>query len=220
MNMRDSSTTSKEKILKKIRKALTTKSTQEIGDVDKISEIFVTSDEPLEIQFAQNFSAADGKFVFCENELEFIESFDFFVKDNEWENIFCLEPKIKELLLKANIPFSDKEEDLLKTDIGLTFCENLVARTGSVVISSKQLSGRRLPIFANFHIVIAYTSQLVNNISDSLKQIKERYSNNLPSMISTITGPSKTADIEKVLVQGAQGPREIILFLIDDIQPE
>jgi len=217
--MRDS-TTSKEKILKKIRKALTTKSTREIGDVDKTSEIFVTSEEPMEIQFAQNFSAVDGKFIFCENEEEFIESIDFFIKDNEWENIFCVEPKIKQLLIKGSIPFSDKEEDFLKTDIGLTLCENLIARTGSVVVSSKQLSGRRLPVFANFHVVVAYTSQLVGNVNDSLKQIKEKYNNNLPSMISAITGPSKTADIEKTLVQGAHGPREIILFLIDDIQPE
>ena len=217
--MRDS-ITSKEKVLKKIRKALTTKSTREIGDVDKTSEIFVTSEEPIEIQFAQNFSAADGKFIFCESEEEFIESIDFFIKDNEWENIFCVEPAIKALLVKGDIKFSDKEEDFLKTDIGLTLCENLIARTGSVVVSSKQLSGRRLPVFANFHVVIAYTSQLVYNVNDSLKQIKERYTNNLPSMISTITGPSKTADIEKTLVQGAHGPREIILFLIDDFQPE
>ena len=214
------STTSKEKILKKIRKALTTKSTHEIGDVDKTSPIFITSEEPLEIQFAKKFSAADGKFIFCENENEFTESLDFFIKDNAWENIFCVEPPIKELLIKANIPFSDKEEDFLKTDIGITLCENLIARTGSVVVSSKQLSGRRLPVFANFHVVVAYTSQLVHNVNDSLKQIKEKYTNHLPSMISTITGPSKTSDIEKTLIQGAHGPREIILFLIDNIQPE
>ena len=90
------STTSKEKILKKIRKALIHKSPLEIGDVDKESEIFSSSEEPLEIQFAQNFSALNGKFVFCENEEEFIESFDFIAKDNEWENIFCLEPELKE----------------------------------------------------------------------------------------------------------------------------
>jgi len=213
------STTSKEKILKKIRKALIHKSTQEIGDVDKESEIFVTSEEPLEIQFAQNFSAVDGKFVFCENEAEFVESFDFLAKDNEWENIFCLEPSIKEMLQKGNIKFSDREEDLLKTDIGLTLCECLIARTGSVMISSKQASGRRLPVYANFHIVVAYSSQLVNNIKDGLKFIKEKYPQ-LPSMISTISGPSRTADIEKTLVQGAHGPREMFVFLIDDLHVE
>jgi len=211
------STTSKEKILKKIRKALIHKSTQEIGDVDKTSEIFATSEEPLEIQFATNFSAVNGRFVFCENETDFIENFDFIAKDNHWENIFCLEPKIKELLQKGNIQFSDKETDILKTDIGITLCECLVARTGSVVISSKQLSGRRLPFYANFHIVVAYTSQLVANTNDSLQFIKDKYDNRLPSMISTITGPSRTADIEKTLVQGAHGPREMFVFLIDDI---
>jgi L-lactate dehydrogenase complex protein LldG len=211
------STTSKEKILKKIRKALIHKSSQEIGDVDKESEIFITSEEPLEIQFAQNFSALNGKFIFCENETEFIENFDFISKDNEWKNIFCLEPQIKELLSKGNIKFSDQETDFLKTDIGLTLCECLVARTGSVMISSKQASGRRLPVYSNFHIVIAYTSQLVNNVKDGLKLIKEKYNNQLPSMISTITGPSRTADIEKTLVQGAHGPKEIFVFLIDDV---
>ena len=215
--MRDS-TTSKEKILKKLRKALIHKSTQVIGDVDNDSEIFTGSEEPLEFQFAQNFTALNGKFVFCENEAEFIESFDFLAKDNEWENIFCLEPKIKDLLKKAKIKFSDKEQDLLNTDIGITLCECLIARTGSVMITSKQASGRRLPIYANFHIVVAYTSQVLPNIKDGLKFIKEKYADAMPSMISTITGPSRTADIEKTLVQGAHGPREIFVFLVDDVQ--
>jgi L-lactate dehydrogenase complex protein LldG len=212
----NNNTTSKEKILKKIRKALIHKSTQEIGDVDNESEIFASSEEALEIQFAQNFAALNGRFVFCENETEFIENFEFIAKDNNWENIFCVEPKLKETLQKGNITFSDQEENLLSTDIGLTLCECLIARTGSIMITSKQISGRRLPVYANFHIVIAYTSQLVNNVKDGLKLIREKYNNQLPSMISTITGPSKTADIEKTLVQGAHGPRELFVFLIDD----
>lgn len=211
------STTSKEKILKKIRKALIHKSPQEIGDVDNETEIFTSSEEPLEIQFAQNFSALNGKFIFCENEAEFIENFDFISKDNEWKNLFCLEPRIKDLLQKAKIKFSDKEKDLLNTDIGLTLCECLVARTGSVIITSKQASGRRLPVYSNFHIVIAYTSQLVPNIKDALKLIREKYDKKLPSMITTISGPSRTADIEKTLVQGAHGPKEVFVFLIDDV---
>ena len=186
-------------------------------DVDKESEIFTSSEEPLEIQFAQNFSAVNGKFIFCENENEFVENFDFIAKDNNWKNLFCLEPAIKNLLKKGKIKFSDKESDLLNTDIGLTLCECLVARTGSVIITSKQASGRRLPVYTNFQIVVAYTSQLVYNIKDALKHIREKYKNNLPSMISTITGPSRTSDIEKTLVQGAHGPKEVFVFLIDDL---
>lgn len=208
---------SREKVLKKIRKALTNKSSREIGDVDLESEIFLSSEEPLEIQFAQNFSALNGKFVFCENENEFIENFSFFAKDNNWKSIFCFEPAIKDILNKGKIPFSDKAENILETNIGITLCECLIARTGSIIITSKQASGRRLPVYANCHIVIAYTSQLVYTIKDGLKLIKDKYGSKIPSMISAITGPSKTADIEKTLVQGAHGPKEIFVFLIDDI---
>lgn len=209
--------TSREKVLKKIRKALTTKSTQEIGDVDKDSEIFTSSEEPLEIQFAQNFSALNGKFIFCENEAEFIENFEFFIKDNNWKNVFCLEQSIKDILNKGNIKFSDKEEDFMSTDIGVTLCECLIARTGSILITSKQASGRRLPIYSNYHIVIAFTSQLVSNIKDGLKFIRDKYGSAVPSMITAISGPSKTADVEKTLVQGAHGPKEVFVFLIDDV---
>ncbi len=217
--MRDS-TTSKEKILKKIRKALIHKSTQEIGDIDNDSMIFTASEESLEMQFAQNFTSLNGKFIFCENEAEFLENFDWIMKDNEWKNLFCLEPKIKDLLKKGKIKFSDKEDDLLNADIGITLCECLISRTGSVMISSKQASGRRLPVYANFHIVVAYTSQLVEHVKDGLKFIKEKYKDKLPSMISTLSGPSRTADIEKTLVQGAHGPKEMFVFLIDDVAAE
>ena len=209
------STTSKEKVLKKVRKALIHKSPQKVVDVDKESEIFTPSEEPLEIQFAQNFTALNGKFIFCENENEFIENFNFIAKDNNWKNIFCLEPAIKNLLHKGKIKFSDKESDFLNTDIGLTLCECLVARTGSVIVTSKQASGRRLPVYANFHIMIAYTSQLVYNIKDALKYIREKYNSQLPSMIATITGPSRTADIEKTLVTGVHGPKEVYCFLVE-----
>ncbi len=211
------STTSKEKILKKIRKALIHKTPHEIGDVDKDSDIFTTSEEPLEIQFAQNFSELRGKFIYCESETDFIENFTSIANDNAWSNLFCLEPTLQDLLKNAAIEFSDTEENLLNTAIGLTLCECLIARTGSVMITSKQASGRRLPIYANFHVVVAYTSQLVSNVKDGLKYIREKYNHQLPSMISTISGPSNTTAIENKLVQGAQGPREIFVFLIDDI---
>ena len=79
------------------------------------------------------------------------------------------------------------------------------------------MSGRRLPVYSNHHIVIAYTSQLLNNIKDGLKFIRDKYGRAIPSIITTISGPSKTADIEKTLVQGAHGPKEVFVFLIDDV---
>ena len=211
-----SDTTSREKILKKVRKALIHKTTQEIADVDLESNIYNIPDEPMEIIFAEKLTKLNGKFVYCETEKKFTENLASLLKENNWDNVFTLDGKIKRLLTDAKISFSDKEEDFLNLNVGITFCESLVARTGSVMISSRQASGRRLPVYPNYHIVLAYTSQLVMTHKDALKLISEKYDKDIPSLISSITGPSRTADIEKTLVQGAHGPKEIFVFLVDD----
>jgi len=56
---------------------------------------------------------------------------------------------------------------------------------------------------------------LVYDIRDGLVALKEKYQQQLPSLITFATGPSRTADIEKTLVVGVHGPREVYLFLVD-----
>jgi L-lactate dehydrogenase complex protein LldG len=53
-------------------------------------------------------------------------------------------------------------------------------------------------------------------VKDGLIALKEKYQQFLPSMISFATGPSRTADIEKTLVVGVHGPKEVYCFVIDD----
>ena len=207
-------TTTKEKILKKVRKALIEKTVKGLN-VDFESDIFQKAEEPLEILFATQFTKLNGKFIYCENENELCNNLSDLIAENKWEGVFCYEKKAKEILRKASVGFSENEKDIRHVNVGISFCESLSARTGSVLVSSKQTAGRRLPAFANYHIVIAYSSQLVYTIKESLNEIKKKYGNNLPSMIVNIAGPSRTADIEKTLVQGAHGPKEIYVFLVD-----
>ena len=61
-------------------------------------------------------------------------------------------------------------------------------------------------------------SQLVYDIEDGLNRIKANYKDNLPSLITLATGPSRTADIEKTLVVGVHGPKEVYCFVVDDQQ--
>jgi L-lactate dehydrogenase complex protein LldG len=55
----------------------------------------------------------------------------------------------------------------------------------------------------------------VYDISDSLQQLREGYGQQFPSVVSLATGPSRTADIEKTLVVGVHGPKEVFCFLVD-----
>jgi len=206
----------REKILASIRAALLHKASTDPLDVDFDSPVFHDPEESLELVFAQQFSELNGQFIFCENEEDFRYNIAALVQENKLEGLCCVEERIQKLIRDAGLNFSSSDNDPAKLQTGVTGCEYIVARTGSVVVSSQQLAGRRLAAYPDQHVVVAWTSQLVYNIRDAIKGIKARYGENLPSMISLISGPSRTADIEKTLVQGAHGPKELFVFLIDD----
>ena len=208
--------TSREKILKRVRNALISKLDNPYPNVEFESPVYTQLDDTLDVAFAQEFTKVAGKFIYCSNEIEFIENLKILISENNWDNIFCLDEKIQSLLSNGGIAFKSSEKDFLDINVGITGCEYLIARLGSVMVSSGQKSGRRLNVYPETHIVMAYTSQLVPDLKDALKKIKKKYKNKLPSMISVITGPSRTADIEKTLVMGAQGPENMYVFLIQD----
>ena len=128
--------------------------------------------------------------------------------------MYCIEPRLKELLQKNSFNHIS-ETTLADCEVSITSCESLVARTGSIVLSAASPSGRTTSVYAPIHICIATTSQLVYDVKDALQLIKDKYSGNLPSLISFATGPSRTADIEKTLVVGVHGPKEAYVFLVD-----
>lgn len=209
--------TSREKVLKKIRHALIYKTDNPYPDIDFDSNLYVESAELPEINFAKEFTNVAGKFVYCENHDDFIVQFKTIIEKNNWKNIFCAEEELKLSFRNANITYNDTPESFLDMEVGITFCEFLISRLGSIMVSAKQAGGRKTFIYPPTHIVVGYTSQMVNDIKDAIEGMQKKYGDKLPSMISMITGPSRTADIEKTLVMGAHGPKELYLFLIEDL---
>jgi L-lactate dehydrogenase complex protein LldG len=212
--------TSREKVLKRIRKALLTKSTEQAINVDFESSVYANNAESLEINFAQNFTEAGGKFVFCLDYSECIDNLTYLSKENNWSNIFCLEEPLKELLSIGEIVYTSENSSNLPIHACITTCEFLVAQTGSVVISSNQSSGRKTAFAFSVHLVVAFTSQLVAETKEAIKNIRLKYSNQIPSQISFISGPSRTNALEENPAISTLGPKEIIVFLIDDLEVE
>jgi len=210
-------TTSREKILKRIRHALIHKSPQQTADVDWEKDIYVYSSEAPEVAFAEAFKKAGGDFIYCNDEIDFFEKLVIVTQEKGWKNFFCREDKIKGYLDKIEFPYSSADKGFEEPVTTITLCEALVARTGSVFVSGRQQSGRRLPIIGSTHVVVAFASQIVPDIKEVFPTIKASYKDDLPSMMTLITGPSRTADIEKTLIKGAHGPKEIFVFLIDDL---
>jgi L-lactate dehydrogenase complex protein LldG len=205
---------SKESILTKIRKALTHSTPLPFPQSEGNQPIFPASTEELEVVFAEQFNALGGRFIFCVNRQELAFQFNSLIKKSDWQKVYCVENKIKDLVgSSAEERFTDKE--LENCDVSVTGCECLVARTGSIVMSAAQSSGRATSVYAPIHICIGFTSQLVYDVKDALVSIKEKYNDKLPSLITFATGPSRTADIEKTLVVGVHGPKEVYCFLVD-----
>jgi len=201
------------KILKKIKQAL--KSPVSVPFPDQVSEapIFIPTDQELAIGFAQKFTELMGKFIYCEDDGELATQLSALIKTKQWEKIYSIESGWLDDMSEYQFDPVTTDE-LVSCDASITLCEHLVARTGTIVLSSQQLSGRASSVYAPIHICVAYTHQLVYDISDSLVQFKNE-ANFMPSMITYATGPSRTADIEKTLVVGVHGPKEVYCFLVD-----
>jgi L-lactate dehydrogenase complex protein LldG len=204
----------KENILKRIRQALSESTPIPFPHSEGNASVFQPSRQDLEIEFAEQFAKLQGKFVFCVDHNELVSQLNALIATQGWTRIHCREQRLMEVL-KAHAFASSFSPELAECDAAVTGCEALVARTGSIILTSANASGRTVSVYAPVHLCIAYTDQLVYDIRDGLLGLKEKYHQQLPSMISFATGPSRTADIEKTLVVGVHGPKQVYLFLVD-----
>jgi len=99
-------------------------------------------------------------------------------------------------------------------EMGITGCDCLIAQTGSIVVSTKSAGGRALSVLPPIHLVAARRDQIVADLPAAMALLRQRYDGHWPSSLSVITGPSRTADIEKILVMGAHGPKRLLLHFV------
>lgn len=205
---------SRENILKKIKQALAKPVPLPFDKTPENQAFFINKGE-LELQFAENFAALQGRFSFCADEAELVQQLQTLFGTRQWTKLFVNEQSIRELFTRQHLELPSGIS-LADCDASITSCECLIARTGSMLLSSAQ-TGRTSSVYAPVHICIAYTSQLVFDLKDGFELIKKKYPSGIPSLITFASGPSRTADIEKTLVTGVHGPKEVFCFLVESM---
>lgn len=190
----------------------------EIGEniPDFTSAIYNTLNPDLSLEFKTNLELIGGQVILCQTKSDAISWIKQICDEKKQSRIFCTDPVIQ-AFIPDHIGIDSDEKVFTELNIGVTGCEFLVAHLGSVLISSAQISGRRLNVFPETHIVLAHQSQMTGLLDQALEKLQVKYKNTLPSLISTITGPSRTADIEKTLVMGMHGPKSLIVIIIEEI---
>ena len=171
-------------------------------------------DKPLEIAFKESLEALNGSVYLYQTEDALFTELKKILSAYNSQNICCAEEEIQKQLKSFKIPFSESATLPETIEVGITGCEFLIAHTGSAMVSSAQKGGRQLFVYPPLHIIIASKNQVVDYLDKAYSGIQEKYKNNLPSQITLITGPSRTADIEKTLIIGAHGPKELRVFIV------
>lgn len=180
---------------------------------DMSTPVYPSVQQELEVEFAEQFNQLQGKFIYCQDMEEFHQNWKALLQMQKWEKVYCTDEGLR-TLLGESFSGTCKYPELASCDASVTACEMLVARTGTIVLSAAVSQGRTTSVYAPIHICIAFTPQLVYDVKDGLNQLKTKYAEKLPSLITFATGPSRTADIEKTLVVGVHGPKEVYCILI------
>jgi L-lactate dehydrogenase complex protein LldG len=135
-----------------------------------------------------------------------------------WKKVACHTGTLTDSICPA-LPFdlihTDRGYDpqvLEACDAGISECDLLVAQTGTVVVTTRSAGGRALSVLPPHHIVLARRDQLVPDLPAAFEALRKKYGPDYPSMISLITGPSRTGDIERILVLGAHGPKQLTIL--------
>lgn len=170
----------------------------------------------------KNFHALKTDFAVVENEAKLIEFVGELKKSENWKRVGIhlgkMTRAIQDVLPETVLVDSGYDpQDLEKCDVGITECDAIVAQTGSLLITTQSAGGRGLSALPPHHLVLARTSQIVPDLPAAYDLIYRKYQNNFPSMISFITGPSRTGDIERIVVLGAHGPKKLTVALVQDL---
>ena len=210
--------TFKEQILAKVRNALIEKPEAMFKDIDQRTETWVpiSEEDGTAVTFAQNFKDLGGIFIYLEDENEFAECIRQLAPENGWEPLWCTSPAIQALLTRHNIAFTDSSDREPKQKlVSLVDCECLVAQTGSILLSDALSRTRQAYALPDILLVFATTDQIAGGVKEAFRYVRKHHGNKMPSQLTFVTGPSRTTDIEQTLVIGANGIRQVAVFLVD-----
>ena len=223
----------RETILSNIKKALKTAS--QIPELYNDEEEQLTKEiianrpktkEQLWKRFGEELQAVDGEFQLFENSDNVAGYIADFLKKNNYKQLsisgdeICQQvaEKIKakyggiEIVQATSFSGEDRKANLAEIAVSLVAADWAMAETGSVVVTYEQSRTSYPHFLAETVFAIAHYERIAADIFELFKNIKPEQAKNMV----IISGPSRTADIEKILILGAHGPRQFIVTVLSE----
>ncbi|HVN78247.1 MAG TPA: lactate utilization protein [Terriglobia bacterium] len=239
-------TDSRTQVLRKVRQALTTfdqraRPQHTMPDADR-QGLFASARhfDSLVKKFQEELERAGGEVRICSDGLCAVELIKSCIEKEGFQTVavsrhkICLElnlvsrladrlPEVRCLVegIDSENPYArDRlKEQMARVPLSITGIEYLIADTGTIVAVAQPVASRHISLLPEVHMVLATVDQIRPNLSDLFAEIQAQSGANLPgSAITLITGPSRTADIEKVLIKGVHGPTRLVVVLVEKFE--
>jgi L-lactate dehydrogenase complex protein LldG len=122
-------------------------------------------------------------------------------------------------VVRGTQSLADFNKSAFDAGAGITGVEYVLAENGTLVLSSATEGVQIASLAPPTHIALYRPDQLVGSLEEVLSKLPISGSKDEPSPCRSlvfVTGTSRTADIEQILIHGVHGPRETHAILVED----
>jgi L-lactate dehydrogenase complex protein LldG len=188
-------------------------------------------------KFREEFERVNGEMRVCPNGPSAVEFISSFIERESFQTVAVSRHRICEHLnlveslsvmlpqlrlltedIDSENPYERArlKEQMAKVSLSITGIEYLIAETGTLVALAHPAASRQISLLPEVHMVLATPDQIRPNLAVLFEEIQAKYGASLPgSAMTLITGPSRTADIEKVLIKGVHGPTRLVVVVME-----
>ncbi len=223
---------SRESMLARVRAALGSRPGASVPEApvieDSIARLCNAEGDALTAHFEKAGTDA-GMVVHRASEESWLSVIDELLKGRHAKRVACcIEDESLRIALnhrlretgRAVFDFSEtpQSDGLFDVEVGVTDVQSAIAETGSIVMASSADRSRCAHVIPPVHVAIVRTTQILPDMIDYWRAFSLGGGENqsTASGIVLVTGPSKTADIEGILITGVHGPGEVHVVLIDN----
>lgn len=194
--------------------------------------------EELIEPFHAALESVQGEFVTCRDLNDAMEKIAALLRENSAKKVGVLDRTLSrrvaeslansfEMIYSPSDPDVVRSDELATYDAAIVSPEYLLADTGSCFFAAPTGFDRLITYIVPLCVVVASKKMLRENLSQLWEEIQPRFGNaetvrqQESGALATgefvmMTGPSRTADIEKVLILGVHGPKRVIVFLLEN----
>ena len=177
--------------------------------------------KPIDL-FRQSLEAVDGRCVIANGESEVAQALTRIISDLQKTRLRAQRIAISDVpLVERLMHLTDLEieamtvapgaAEIFSFDVGITTAQAGIAETGTLVLDGADERHRLVSLVPPVHIAIIDATRIVATLGEALTLLRE--GKEISPVVTFVTGPSRTADIELTLTIGVHGPQELYVII-------